>query len=173
MGVEVRTAAELIALDVEGRGPARRAARETAVMRGVLAAFVERPGAVAVDALLTAIPGEAPERVREALAQLDRDDLIRLDGGRVDLAYPFSAAPTPFVVELGGRRGSRYVCCAIDALGIAAMLDEPVGIRSECHHCRAPIALEVDPSGPGPGARDAMVWAARQADADRRACDTL
>ena len=44
MMVEIRTAAELIALDVEGRGAARRAARQTALLQHVLRAFVDRAG---------------------------------------------------------------------------------------------------------------------------------
>ena len=44
------------------------------------------------------------------------------------LAYPFSTTPTSFVVHLSGR-GDRYVCCAIDALGVALNFfrsDEPM-----------------------------------------------
>jgi hypothetical protein len=90
----------------------------------------------------------------------------------VELAYPFSAAPTAFVVELGDGRGERFSCCAIDALGLAPMLGRPIRIRSECHHCAAPLALSVSPSGPGPEAAGMMVWVGKRAE-DRRACDSL
>jgi hypothetical protein len=171
MTLEIRTAAELIALDVEGRGAARRAARESEVLQRVLRAFVDRPGPVRLDEIVSAFPGRA-ERLLEALAKLNEDDLVRIDAGRVNLAYPFSASPTPFVVDLSGR-GRRYVCCAIDALGIAPMLGRRVRIRSQCHHCDEPIALSVDPSGPGPEAGEVMLWVGKRPEDDRRACDAL
>ena len=173
MAVEIRTAAELIAEDVEGRGPARRAARETPLLRYVLRAFVDRAGPVQVGEILSAFPAQAPETIRAALEKLDEEDLIRLDAGRVDLTYPFSASPTPFLFDLGQGGGERYVCCAIDALGIAPMLGRPVRIRCQCHHCGVPIALSVDPAGPGPEAEGLMVWVGKRAEDERRACDTL
>ena len=173
MAVEIRTAAELIALDVEGRGGARRAARETELLRRVLRTFADRPGPVWVDEIVSAFPAQSRESTLEALARLDEEDLVRLDAGRMDLAYPFSASSTPFVVDLDEGRGQRYVCCAIDALGIAPMLGRRVRIRSQCHHCAAPIDLLVDPSGPGPDAEGVMAWVGKRAEDDRRACDSL
>ncbi len=172
MAVEIRTAAELIALDVEGPGPARRAARETALLQRVLRAFVDRAGPVRVEEIVAAFPGQASESILEALARLDEEDLVRLDGGRVDLAYPFSVSPTPFMVDLGRGRGERYACCAVDALGMAPMLGQPVRIRSRCHHCAMPLKLSVDPSGPGPDAAGVMVWVGKRAEDERRACDS-
>ena len=173
MALEIKTAAELIALDPEGRGAARRAARETPVLRRVLRAFVEGAGFVRVDTVVAAFPRQSPESVLAALARLDEDDLVRIVAGRVDLAYPFSAGTTAFVAELGNERGARYICCAIDALGVAPMLGQPVRIRSRCHHCAGPIELWVDPSGPGPDAKGLMVWVGNRVEGERRACDSL
>lgn len=173
MGVEMRTAAELIALDVEGRGAARRAARETELLRRVLRAFVDQAGPVRVDEIVSAFPAQPSESVLEALAKLDEEDLLRLDAERVDLAYPFSASPTVFVIDLDEVSGQRFVCCAIDALGIAPMLGRRVRIWSWCHHCAAPMELSVDPSGPGPDADGVMVWVGKRAEDERRACDSL
>jgi len=173
MAVEIRTAAELIALDVEGRGPARRAARETALLQRVLRAFVDRAGPVRVDEIVGAFPAQAPESVLKALARLDEEDLVRLDAEHVDLAYPFSASPTAFVVDLDEERGQRFVCCAMDALGIAPMLGRRVRIWSWCHHCAAPMELSVDPSGAEPNAEGVMVWVKQRAEDERRACDSL
>jgi len=173
MTLELKTAAELIALDLEGRQATRRAARETELLQRVLRAFVERAGPVRVDEIVSASTAQSPEGVFETLAKLDEDDLVRIGGGRVDLAYPFSADPTPFVVDLGAGRGERYVCCAIDALGMAPMLGQHVHIRSRCHHCAVPMDLAVDPSGPGPEADDVMVWVGERVVDERRACDSL
>jgi hypothetical protein len=173
MAVEMRTAAELIALDVEGRGAARRAARETELLQRVLRAFVDQAGPVRVDEIVSAFPAQPSESVLEALAKLDEEDLLRLDSERVDLAYPFSAYPTAFVIDLDEVSGQRFVCCAIDALGIAPMLGRRVRIWSWCHHCAAPMELSVDPSGPGPDADGVMVWVGKRAEDERRACDSL
>jgi Alkylmercury lyase len=173
MALDIKTAAELIALDPEGRGPARRAARESVLLRRVLRAFVEAAEPVRVDAIVSAFPAQTPESVHAALARLDEEDLVRIVAGRVDLAYPFSASPTPFVAELAAGRGDRYICCAIDALGVAPMLGQPVRIRSRCHHCAAPIEMSVDPSGPWAGAQGVMVWVGRRVEEERRACDSL
>lgn len=173
MALEIKTAAEVIALDLEGRGAARRAARETEVLRRVLRSFVEAAGPVRLDAIVSAFPAQSPERVRETLARLDEEDLVRIVAGRVDLAYPFSASPTPFVADLGAGSGDRYICCAIDALGVAPMLGQAVRIRSRCHHCAVPIDLSVGPLGPDPGAQGVMVWVGKRAEEERRACDSL
>jgi hypothetical protein len=172
MTLEIKTAAELIALDNEGRQAARRAARETELMRHVLRTFVDRTDPVQVEEIVATFPGQLPEKVFEALATLDEDDLVRISAGRVDLAYPFSVAPTPFVVDLGRGRSERYACCAIDALGLAPMLGQLVRIRSRCHHCAMPLKLSVDPSGPGPDAAGVMVWVGTRAEDERRACDS-
>jgi Alkylmercury lyase len=173
MSLETRTAAELIALDVEGRGAARRAARETELLQRVFRAFVDRPGSVAVEEVAATFPDRPPATVLDALAALDDEDLIQIRAGRVEIAYPFSAAPTPFVVDLGEGRGERYSCCAIDALGLAPMLGQRVRIRSRCHHCASPLELSVAPSGPESEAAGIMVWVGKRAEDDRRACDSL
>jgi hypothetical protein len=170
---ETKTAAELIALDVEGRQAARRSARETELMRAVFRAFVGASGAVKTEDVAAALQGRSHAAVFEELAKLDEEDLIRIRAGRLDVAYPFSAAPTLFVVDLGRGPGERYACCAIDALGLAPMLGQPVQIRSQCHHCAVPLAFSVDPSGPGPEAAGIMVWVGKRAEAERRACDSL
>jgi len=158
---------------VERRGAARRAARETALLQCVLRAFVDRAEPVRVDEIVSAFPAQPSESVLEALAKLDEEDLVRIDAGRIDLAYPFSVCPTPFVLDLDEGRGARYVCCAIDALGMAPMLGRRVRIRSQCHHCSVPLELSVDPSGPGPDAEGVMVWVGKRAEDERRACDSL
>lgn len=173
MALEIASAADLIALDVEGRQAARRAARETELLRRVFRAFVDRADPVRVDEIVAFFPDQSLKKVFEALAKLDEDDLVRIRDARVDLAYPFSAAPTPFVVDLGRGLGERYACCAIDALGLAPMLGQSVRIRSRCRHCAMPLELSVAPSGPGLDAAGLMVWVGKRPEDERRACDSL
>jgi hypothetical protein len=107
-----------------------------------------------------------------ALASLDDDDLIRIRDGMVDIAYPFSASATPFLVRLTGG-GERYACCATDALGIAPMVGQRVDIRSRCHHCGMPLGFSVAPAGPGQEADGVMLWIGKQGDDRCKAADGL
>lgn len=173
MTLEIKTAAELIAEDGAGRQVGRRAARQTVLMRHVYRTLLARGEPVPVQELAASFPGDRTEPALEALARLDADDLLRITAGRVDLAYPFAAFPTPFAADLGPDAGERHVCCAVDALGLAPMLGRPVRVRSACHHCGDALTLTVTPSGPGPDASELMVWVGRHAEDDRRACDTL
>jgi hypothetical protein len=172
MALEIRTAAELSDPELEARWTTRRAARETAVLQRVLRAFVERPGPAEVEQIVAAFADGPSEAIRQDLARLDEDDLIQIRDGLVDVAYPFSAFPTPFVVQLADGQ-ERYACCAIDALGIAPMLAQRVRIRSRCHHCGEPLELGVDPAGSGLEAEGVMVWVGKQGDGERRASSSL
>jgi hypothetical protein len=58
-----------------------------------------------------------------ALAMLRRDDLVHLGGdGEITVAYPFSGVPTAHRVRFANGQEA-FAMCAIDALGIAPMLD--------------------------------------------------
>jgi len=166
--LEMKTADELVDPDLEARWSRRRAtAREGVVLRQVLRSFVARPGPILADEIVAALPGYPGAAVREELVKLDGDDLIQLVDGRVEVAYPFSGVPTPFVVRLPGG-AERFACCAIDALGMAAMLGHPIDVRSQCHHCGDPLELSVAPDGPGPEARDVVVWVGARCEGERR-----
>jgi len=71
-----------------------------------------------------------PENTGAALTNLHDADAIRLSpDGRIEVAYPFSTTPTRHRVRIGDRVDV-YAMCAIDALGIAAMLGENTTISS-------------------------------------------
>ena len=60
---------------------------------------------------------------------------------RILMAFPFSAVATAFRVEVDERR--YFANCAWDAIAFHAMLGSPVRVESFCHHCAAPIRLEL------------------------------
>jgi hypothetical protein len=167
----IKTAEELGDSDVEARAGARRAARETPVLRAVLRLFADSGGPVSV-AAVASLAGGRPEAVAKILATLSDDDLLILRGDSIELAYPFSASPTPFLVRRADGR-ERFTCCAIDALGLAPMLNEAVGITTRCYHCNTPLQFAVGPAGPARGADDVMVWVTRMRPDDGRACSVL
>ena len=170
--LEIKTADQLADPGLEGRWAARRNTPEAEVLRAVLRVFVDEAGPVSVGTVLAALPDQPPGTVREALARLDADDLIQLAGDRVEVAYPFSARPTGFVVRLA-RGHDRFCCCAIDALGIAPMAKQPVLVRAGCHQSGSRLELPITPEGPGPECGHVMVWVGQRGEGDRRATDFL
>jgi hypothetical protein len=161
--LEIKSAEELVDPELEARWATRR---EDRLLHLILRLFLERGGPITIEEMASAVPGHARDSVLARLAELDQKDLIWIRDGQVELAYPFSAAPTVFVVRLEDGR-ERFVCCAIDALGVSPMLGEPVRVVSECHHCREPIGFPVDPEGPGREAAGLMVTVAARTPAER------
>jgi hypothetical protein len=160
----IMTADELMATDSLERQAARRVARRQPLAQRILRAFLERGGPIPVADV-------AAGTVSDALVALDEEDLIRLRAGRIDIAYPFSAVPTPFQLRLPDGR-ERFACCAVDALGIAPMIGEAIQIRSRCHHCGDPLDFAAAPEGPGSGADGVMVWFGKREDR-RKVADSL
>jgi hypothetical protein len=172
MTLELKTAQELIDPALEKRWTARREKRQADVLQRILSAFIEREGPVAVNAIVTAFPDRPADVVREIVVALDEEDLIQVSDEHVVVAYPFSATATAFVVG-PATGGERYACCAIDALGIAPMLGQPVHVRSQCHHCRMPLGFSVSPDGPGRDADGVMVWVEKRTEGQRRISTSL
>lgn len=82
----------------------------------------------------------------DLLRELAGEDWLALDeDGRVMVLYPFSLTPTGIEVTVDGTE--RQAMCAIDALGIAAMLDAEVRVRTTCSLSGAPLQIGIDASG--------------------------
>jgi len=168
----ILTADELKALNPLERQAARRAARQQPLVRLILQTFLQHGGPIPVEGIVAGSPDGHAEAVHEALIALDDEDLIRVRAGQIDIAYPFSGAPTPFRLRLSGAR-ERYACCATDALGIAPMVGEPVEITSSCHHCGEPLKIAATPHGVGRDAEGVMVWFGKRGDEQCNAVDSL
>jgi hypothetical protein len=168
----ILTADELKALNPFERQAARRAARQQPLVRLILRTFLERGGPIPVEAIAGRLPDSSAEAVHDTLVALDDDDLIWVRAGQIDIAYPFSGAPTPFRLHLSGGR-ERYACCATDALGIAPMVGEAVEITSSCHHCGDPLKFAATPHGVGLDAEGVMVWFGKRGNEGCKAFDSL
>ena len=120
-----------------------------------------------VQVILTGVDADG----EAAVARLEAKDLALARDGQVLLAYPFAGMPTAFSVLLPGGR-QRYAVCAIDALGMPALLGEPVVIRSHCHHCREPLEITARPDGPM-GSAGIMVWVGERGGLRDKAFDSL
>jgi mercuric reductase len=79
------------------------------------------------------------------LDELGARDLVVLDGGRIIGAYPFTDADTGYRVTWDSHAANTM--CAVDALGIGAMLGRETAIVSRCRHCGAPIRIETRDGG--------------------------
>ena len=116
--------------------------------------FLEQAAPPVAEELMVDL-GLTRDEVTNALHELEVARHIALVPGtaRILMAFPFSAIATPFRVEARGRE--YFANCSWDAIAFHAMLGEDVRIRSACHHCGVPIAVDladgaairVEPSG--------------------------
>lgn len=108
-------------------------------LRTALLRLYSEQGQAPTLAVLAGQAGLSEAEVRPLLEDLRRRDLAVLDGDRIIGAYPFTDSDTGHLVRLDAR--SVNAMCAVDALGIAAMLDRDVTITSHCRHCATPIQV--------------------------------
>jgi hypothetical protein len=87
-------------------------------------------------------PAAADLGDRAVLERLAAGRVIVLDdAGEILMAPPFSAVPTPFLVQTPSIRA--FGNCIWDALGIAAMTKSDAVIAASCGDCGASMRLDV------------------------------
>lgn len=122
-------------------GPAARA-----VYRALLPAFAASGRLPDPDAL-AAGSGLPPDAVRDALDELAAADLVVLGpDGDVAGAFPLSAVPTRHRVQVRGRP-VLHAMCAVDALGIPAMLGAAGTVASADPATGQPVEVQVGIDG--------------------------
>jgi hypothetical protein len=84
-----------------------------------------------------------PEEVLAGWRRLHDEHAVVLDPATDELRMlnPFSAVPTAYRVQAGGRWW--YGNCAWDAFGVCAALRSDGGIETSCPDCGEPLAVEV------------------------------
>ncbi|MFF2921780.1 organomercurial lyase [Streptomyces celluloflavus] len=152
---------EADALDAVGRGgrgrraPAERGLR--AVQQAVLRHFAATGTAPEPD-VLEPVAATAGRSAVEVLDELAREDFLTLDAdGRIAAVYPFSAAPTRHRVRIAGG-AEVWSMCAIDALGIPAMLGRDTVISSTDPVTGDPVTVTTDGGTPVWAPADAVVF---------------
>ncbi len=139
------------ALEAAGIPPDRRGANRTSRLSGPereLYRFVLDRFAHGEPPARETLDGRA--RVLEldpagTLALLAREDLVHTDErGAILVAYPFSARPRGHRVLIDGVHQVEAMC-AIDALGIAPMLDLPVEVTSHDPRTGTEVWVRLDP----------------------------
>jgi hypothetical protein len=138
------------------------------VHQAVLAAFArtgQPPARSQLERLARSI-GASPDAV---LGELAETDAIAFSlGGEIRAAYPFSPVRTPIRVAWAGGPAA-YAMCAIDALGMSAMLGRPVTITAIEPDTGRIITVDVDGSRARWHPRTAVVFAGSAGDACRPA----
>jgi hypothetical protein len=106
---------------------------ETAMQQGRLPKLAETAEALSVPI----------EEVKASYQRLAAGRVLVLQGetSEILMANPYSAVPTPFLVEVEGY--SCYANCIWDALGIPAMLKKDARIKTSCGDCGAALELQV------------------------------
>jgi hypothetical protein len=104
--------------------------------------FVEHGRAPTPDEV-AALAGTAMEDVQRGWRRLHDAHALVLNGAGTELrmANPFSAVPSAFRVEAGGRWW--YANCAWDAFGVCAALRIDGRIETSCPDCGEPIEVGV------------------------------
>jgi DNA-binding transcriptional MocR family regulator len=92
--------------------------------------------------------GIAEAEVVDAYRGLAAERVIVLAPGTDDpwMVNPFSATPTPFRAEAGGR--AFWANCIWDALGVVAMLGGTGAVRTPCPDCGEAIDIDVEDGRP-------------------------
>jgi len=147
--------------------------QEETVRLAILRVFAKTGEAPTVESLTDAT-GLSLSDLPTLLAGLDDRDLIVLSGSgnTIDAAYPFTSRDTEHRVTVDGT--TLKAMCAVDALGIGAMLNRDTSIRSKCRHCGCDIEIETNDNGHALASvspETAIVWSGVQ-DIDGCAADT-
>jgi alkylmercury lyase-like protein len=167
----LKTAAELMDREFVNRWVERGTLDVTTrrVLRTIIERFAAEDGPLNVESVIGAADGrESGER---AVAELDEKDLILVRDRQVVLAYPFASTPLGFCVALADGR-TREACCAIDALGMPALLRQPAVVHSRCHHCSEAIDVRLAPDASLDNG-EVMAWVGRREDVRAKACASL
>ncbi|MDP3984336.1 MAG: organomercurial lyase [Acidimicrobiia bacterium] len=104
--------------------------------------FVDHAAPPVVEQVMTAFSLSRSDAT-QALRTLESARHIALVKGtaRILMAFPFSAVATPFRVTVRDRQ--YFANCAWDAIAFHAMLGDNLRVDSFCHHCAAPIEIEM------------------------------
>ncbi|HZB86206.1 MAG TPA: alkylmercury lyase family protein [Gaiellaceae bacterium] len=168
---EVLAAAGIAPERVGAARTARLRDRERAVYHWILRSFAAGPPE------RRALAGACDRHgvsLRGLLEVLAREDLVHADeSDGIVVAYPFSGRPTPHRLLLDGREV--FAMCAIDALGMAPMLDRPVEVVSSDPVDGQEIRVSLTPDGSASWEPEqAVVVTGRSCDRDAfRSCQVL
>jgi len=128
-------------------------------VRAALLQFYAENGRAPTLLALAAEVGLTEAGLQPLLDDLSERDLVVLEDGQIIGTYPFTSRDTGHQIRLDGRFVNAM--CAVDALGVGAMLDRDIEITSRCWHCGSPINVSTRDHGRSldtVNPRSAVVW---------------
>ena len=130
---------------------------ENALSRHAFRAILD--GQPATVAGFSAALGLPPASVERAIARLSERGVIVIEpeNGWIVGVRGLSFTETSHRLTLDGRE--RYAFCAVDAVGIPAGLGADARVESHCHHCRAPLTLQVRDGAVVEAPDGIVIWA--------------
>jgi Alkylmercury lyase len=135
------------AVPVAARAAGRLSYPARALHQYVLAAFTSTgkpPASLEISRELRTLANLHRAEPDQVLAELSAADLLAFAAdGQIRAAYPFSPTPTAIQVNCEGGPHA-YAMCAIDALGMSAMIGRPVTITAEEPGTARPITVSVN-----------------------------
>jgi hypothetical protein len=166
-------------VDIAGRGgrgrlaPVGRGLR--AVQRATLRAMVDT-GVPLGPAELDRVAAPFGRSGADVLRELASEDFLTLDHvGQVRAVYPLSVPPTRHLVRIADGP-QVWAMCAIDALGIPAMIDRAVTIDTTDPITAQPITVHVTPNGVRAVPAGPVVFVGRRdcdGSAEQTCCDVI
>lgn len=94
---------------------------------------------------LAAASGRPETSLESALNELQRRDLLGMTQNALEYVYPFTTRETGHRVHVHGQ--ALNALCAIDALGVGAMLNTDVSIEAKCARCGSAIRITTAQGG--------------------------
>jgi hypothetical protein len=125
------------------------------VRRRAFAALLDdRPATAAQLAVASSL---RPADVEQALARLEAEGALEVDGGgRVVGAHGLSRRRTQHEIVAGQRRWHTW--CALDAVGIPVALGLDADVRTVCPACKSEISLRAHRRAVIPTAGEPVLW---------------
>lgn len=104
---------------------------------------VMRDGQIPAIRELVSMLSQPADKIKASVERLGAAHIFVLqkETNEILMANPFSAIPTPFLVQAGER--SYYGNCIWDAMGIPAMLKQDATIEASCGCCGTAKILEI------------------------------
>lgn len=85
--------------------------------------------------------GFPPQEVEDAVAALEAAGALYQRDGRLVALYPLSLVPTRHRVLVGSA--TVFANCAVDALAVPLLVEDPVTVESSCALCGAPVSVRM------------------------------
>ena len=120
--------------------------QEKAILAYLVRSYPDRGRPAYVEEIQAALKLSDAEAVEQAIRRLSSLDLLVREGSMISCLYPYSVNPTLHEIHFPTKPEWQpvYAACAIDALGVASLIEDQVDVESHCAFCDAPIHIALN-----------------------------